>query len=67
LIFRNIEDNSVPAILANQSSIDREQNLLPGTQLMAAVRARIAGLAGYGRRLLMGVAVFNQSPTPVLK
>jgi hypothetical protein len=31
------------------------------------VRARIASLAGLGRRLLIGVAVFNQSPTPVLK
>jgi hypothetical protein len=62
-----VEDDSIPAVLAYQGAIDGEQNLLPGAQLLAAVRAGVIGPAIFRIRDILIVAFVGQFPTPVSK
>jgi hypothetical protein len=56
LAFGVVEYDPIPAILAYQGAINGEQNLLPGAQFLAAVRAGT-----------LFVAFVCQFPTPVSK
>jgi len=41
LVIENIEDDSVPAMLAHQRPIHPEEDLLPGTEFRPTVRTGI--------------------------
>jgi hypothetical protein len=52
LVIENIEDDSVPAVLAHQRPINPEEDLLPGTEFCPAVRTGIKDLLPFvGKRL----------------
>jgi hypothetical protein len=57
----DIEDYSVPAILADQCPVNSQQNLLPWTELLAAMRAGVIGLVRLSMHFLVVFAVFGQN------
>jgi hypothetical protein len=67
LALGTIEDDPIPAVLAYQGAINGEQNLLPGAQLLATVRAGIIDPAIFRICDILIVAFVGQFPTPVLK
>jgi hypothetical protein len=60
-----IEDDPIPAILAYQGAVNGEQNLLPGAQLLAAMRAGVINPGIFRIWNILVVAFVGQFPTPV--
>jgi hypothetical protein len=67
LILRAVEDYPIPAVFAYQGPVNGEQNLLPGAQFMAAVRAGIDNPAICRNGDILIVAFVGHFPTPVSK
>jgi hypothetical protein len=67
LFLGNIQDDTIPAIAAHQSPVDRKQDLLPWAQPPAAVWAGMIDPVSTFILLPLIFTVLYQCSTPVLK